>query len=226
MISPSGLGEKIGLFGGTFDPVHNGHLSAAAEVRDSLSLDSVLFIPAPYPPHKIVHNLSSFEDRVAMLECAVAEMHGFFVSRIEADRSTFSYTIDTLKILQTSLGEEAVIFFILGLDSFMELDTWKDYPALTDYANLAVIDRPSFSLEDFSCKLNELYEAFRQEELYGVWSRNGIPGKIYHLKITAQDISSTAIREMVCRGESISGLVPDCVAKYIYAHHLYLYKDE
>ncbi len=126
--------KKIGLLGGTFDPVHNGHLAVAKHVLRVLALDSIWFIPAASPPHKSAHEdgreISSFTHRVAMLERAISHHSSYVISDIEAKRSAPSYSIDTINILLQQIGEQADLFFIIGADAFIEIDTWKRYKEL------------------------------------------------------------------------------------------------
>ena len=143
--------QKIGLLGGTFDPVHNGHLAVANHVQLALKLDSILFIPAALPPHKPGHDdgreISSFIHRLTMLEKAIVKNSSFAVSDIEGKRSSPSYSIDTIKILISQIGKQADLFFIIGLDAFLEIDTWKHYKDLPDLVNFVVISRATHSFD-------------------------------------------------------------------------------
>ena len=130
------------MLGGTFDPVHTGHLAIADTAAAQFALDSVLFIPASLPPHKQDYTVSSFEDRAAMLESALSKRPGFFISRLEADRTGPSYSIDTLAELRQQLGNEVNLYFIIGMDAFAEIVTWKEYDRLLDFAHFIVVDRP------------------------------------------------------------------------------------
>jgi nicotinate-nucleotide adenylyltransferase len=135
-------GKRIGLLGGTFDPVHFGHLAAAKAVHETLKLDTVTFIPAYQPPHKHCISLSTFSHRSAMLEIALTSWPDFSISYMEARRNGPSYTCDTLADLRKTLSAEVRLFFITGIDAFQEIHTWKKYHTLLHYADFAVIARP------------------------------------------------------------------------------------
>ena len=139
---PHNLGRRVGILGGTFDPVHNGHLAIAEAVRQALALSGLLFIPAFLPPHKPTYTISPFVQRAAMLELAVVDRPGFFVSLLEAEREGPSYSIDTLRTLRQTLGEEVHLFFIIGMDAFAEIHTWKANRELLDQASFVVMGRP------------------------------------------------------------------------------------
>lgn len=224
---------RIGLLGGTFDPVHIGHLAAASETREAFALDSVWFIPAAIPPHKKKHEsgqlISSFEDRTAMLERAVAGRPDFVISRIESERPRPSYTVDTLTLLRRQLGARTKIFFIVGADAFAEIATWKDYTRLPTYADLVVISRPNHQLGKVEEVVRQYFEGYRHHGRECVWRprecvwlpEDDKKGKIYFLEIKAVTVSSTEIRRMVYAGLPIDRLVPPGVAEYIREHRLY-----
>ena len=137
---------RLGVLGGTFDPVHNGHLAMADHLLNTCRLDSLLFIPAARPPHKDHLQTTPFDDRLTMLEIAVRSDQRFMVSDLEAHRDGPSYSIDTLIEMKKMLADEVQLFFIIGVDAFVELNSWKNPRGLTDYANLLVIDRPGYPL--------------------------------------------------------------------------------
>lgn len=225
--------RRIGLLGGTFDPVHIGHLAAALETREAFELDSVWFIPAAIPPHKKKHEsgqlISSFEDRAAMLERAVTGRPGFVVSRIESERPQPSYTVDTLTLLRRQLGDRTKIFFIVGADAFTEIATWKDYTRLLMYADFVIISRPSFQLGKVEEAVRQYFKGYRHHAKECVWRpkecvwlpEDGRRGKIYFLEIKAIAVSSTEIRRKVHAGLPIHRLVPPAVAEYIREYRLY-----
>lgn len=214
-------GRAIGLLGGTFDPVHNGHLAAARLAREQLCLDAVFFIPAFRPPHKPSYRISSFEHRVAMLEAAVGDEPGLAVSQIEKDRPGPSYTIDTLSQLNKELAGSR-FYFIIGADAFAEIYTWKDYQALTGQANLVVLNRPDCGGLSVSKEvLRAHFPAFVYEQSRKAWQAPAVRGNIYCLEMPCVAASSSLVRQRVAAGLDISGLVPKVVADYIKQYGLY-----
>ncbi|MFP3983468.1 MAG: nicotinate-nucleotide adenylyltransferase [Desulfurivibrionaceae bacterium] len=210
--------DYIGLLGGGFDPVHNGHIAIAETVKKQMALNSVLFIPAAVPPLK--ETSASFSDRLHMLNLVLADREGFEITAMEAERQGPSYTVDTLHILQKRYGEDTELFFITGFDAFSEIKLWKSYNELLRLASFVVIDRPSHSLrslEEFCAR--ELFDVYPAGE--DVWQVKG-GRRIYRVKMEPIDISSTEIRERLRRNLDISGLVPEKVADYIYKNKLYI----
>jgi nicotinate-nucleotide adenylyltransferase len=214
--------ERIGLFGGTFNPIHLGHLQAAADVRASFGLGQVLFIPSYIPPHKTSADIASAADRFRMVELACAGREGFVPSPLEVEAHERSYSILTLSKVK-GLYPEAWTFFILGIDAFLEIGTWHEYESVLDECLFIVTDRPGFDLgsasgvlggrlRDRICRVPEGGPA--DETLF---SRFGV----FLLPIKALDISATDIRDRVRRGERTDGLVPAPVADYIRKHQLY-----
>jgi len=196
--------EKIGVIGGTFDPIHYGHLLAAEECRRQLSLDRVIFVPAGAPPHKR-RSVASSEDRYAMTLLAIAEVAEFSVSRVEIDRPYPSYTVDTLSGFQENCRTGSEFFFITGLDAILEIETWKDYKRLPSLCTLVSATRPGYPVSKVESLPNE------------------IKRKLKLLEIPQFDVSSTDIRSRVGGGKSIRFLVPHLVEKYI--EHCGLYKE-
>lgn len=220
MDRPASFGSRIGILGGTFDPVHLGHLAVAAAARDHWHLDTLLFIPAASPPHKLRAPLAPFADRLAMLRLALAGKDGFAISEMERDRPGPSYSIDTLKELRQQLGDEVRLFFCIGMDAFAEITSWKEYGELFRYADFVVVERAEaggMGLGDFIAA--EL-PRFRQVA-EGAWAGEGVPGAIHALAMASVPVSSTQVRERAGRGESLVGLVPEPVADYIVRHGLY-----
>ncbi len=198
--------RKIGLLGGTFDPIHHGHLIAAEDVRIQLSLDEVLFIPARQSPLKQDRQSSPVEDRLAMAELAVASNPYFGVSRVELERGLPSYTVETVRYLIEQLGPGVILYFMVGLDQAAQLPRWKDPDALMDICRLVFMSRPGWSPPDF-----ETLEAYipRSRE------------RTMLVKVSAIGISSTEIRRRVATGISIKYMVPEAVEEYILSHRLY-----
>ena len=214
-------GRGIGIFGGTFNPIHLGHLRAAEEVRDAEGLDEMRLVPAALPPHKQAAALVAAADRLRMVELAVAGVPGFHASTLELDRPGPSYSVDTLRAVRTELGESTRIVFVLGLDAFRDLHTWKEHAAIFALADVVVVTRPPaperLSLEDIPIAARNAFwygpdsEAFRHE------SRHMLKLQ----RIAALDISAAEIRASVAARRSIRFLVPAAVEAYIAEHGLY-----
>ena len=195
---------RIGVLGGTFDPIHLGHLIIAEETRDRLDLEEVCFVPARDPWMKAGQPLTSGHDRLSMARLAVEDNPFFRVSTLELERSGPSYTVDTLRELQKEYGPEAQLFFILGSDAFARFDEWKDPEGILGLATLVVVDRPGATASEEAIA-QQVGNAGSVERVRGV-----------HLEISAQDI-----RRRVAEGASIRYLVPEPVERYIYARGLY-----
>jgi nicotinate-nucleotide adenylyltransferase len=189
--------------GGTFDPIHFGHLLAAEEARNALDLERVLFIPAGTPPHKNPGAISDAEDRYSMTVVATLDHPAFRVSRIEIDRQGSSHTVDTLKALRKQFGEGPEFFFITGLDAVLEILSWKHPEELCSLCRLVAVSRPG-------------YNPKRMEELPPAVRSAVIP-----LEIPLLAISSTEIRRRIREGRSARYLVPPGVADYIRKCGLY-----
>ncbi len=201
-------GPRIGIMGGTFDPVHYGHLVTAEGARCEYELDHVLFLPSGKPPHKSMRNVSDAEHRYMMTVLAILTNPYFEVSRLDIDREGISYTIDALRALQRFYGPDAELFFITGADAIFEITDWKDSDEYLTIAHFIAAARPGFCLE-------ELPQATQD------WV--GQHGERFHvLKVPAMAISSTEIRDRVKKGISIRYLVPEAVEHYIKRHNLYL----
>jgi nicotinate-nucleotide adenylyltransferase len=215
------IGSRIGVLGGTFDPVHNGHLAAAEAVRHGLALDAVLFIPAARPPHKKDYPLSSFTDRLAMLELALAGRPEFLVARIEAERSGPSYSVDTLRQLHELWDQEKRLFFILGLDAFMEIAGWKEFSELPRLAELVVLDRPGHRSERLGETIASFFPLYRLDSRQACWINPESGGRIRPFPLEPMAVSSTRVRQAAGRLEEVVAQVPLAVARYIREHHLY-----
>ncbi|MDO8568359.1 MAG: nicotinate-nucleotide adenylyltransferase [Dehalococcoidales bacterium] len=197
---------NIGVYGGTFDPVHNGHLAVAEEVRSRLKLQEVVFVPAGQPWQKTGRPISPAEHRLHMLRLAIAPCSYFRLSPIEIDKVGLSYAIDPIAELRASLGHGDELFFILGLDSLARLPEWRDVPRLIRMCRLVAVPRPGYSLPDLTA-----LEA-------------ALPGLSRRLQVLDRprvDISASEIRERVASGLPIDHLVPAPVARYIEQYKLY-----
>jgi nicotinate-nucleotide adenylyltransferase len=214
--------ERIGLLGGTFNPVHGGHLRAAEEVRSRLALDRILFIPSYIPPHKQTADMASPEDRFSMVELAVRACPGLVASSLEIEAQERSYSIITLNKVK-SIYPDASVFFILGVDAFLEIETWRSYREVLEQCRFIVISRPGFDLAAARNALPPEYQESFCELPDAEEIGKDILGRfrIFLLSIPALDISSTDIRERVRKGRSIHGLVPESVEEYIHRKKLY-----
>ena len=197
---------RLGILGGTFDPVHYGHLDAADAARQACSLDRILFIPSLDPPHKPADPHASAFDRFAMAALALDGRPGDDVSDMELRRTGPSYTVTTLRELHGHGWAPGQLHFIIGTDAFSEIATWYEYPAVLDCANFVVISRQG-------------------AEVAGGGSPATSTG-IYHVEARTRDVSSTLIRSRLAAGGTIDDLVPSAVARYIRAHHLYGATDD
>jgi len=218
--------RKIGLLGGTFDPVHNGHLAVANHVLQALGLDAIWFVPAALPPHKSGHadgrEISSFADRIAMLERAIHRNSSFVISDIEAKRSAPSYSIDTIKILLQQTGEQADFYFIIGADAFIEIDTWKEFKDLPTLVNFVVISRPTYSPDKVGEVIRHNFAGYEYEPSHETWNSPQCKGSFILQHMKPVPISSTEVRERVREGKDITGLVPHAVEDYIKKQGLYI----
>jgi nicotinate-nucleotide adenylyltransferase len=213
--------RRIGVYGGSFDPIHVGHLRAAEDAREQLALDRVLFIPCGDPPHK-QRRLAAAADRVAMTRAAIRGNPYFRVSSIEADRGGLSYTIDTVHaLLGARAWRDVRLTLLIGLDAYRELGTWKRYRELLALVDIAVWSRPAYRAGALRPLLPV---AARKDFCYGPdhnTLRHRTGNQIRFLTVTAIDLSASDIRLRVQRGESIRYLVPPAVASYIARHRLY-----
>jgi nicotinate-nucleotide adenylyltransferase len=211
---------RLGILGGTFDPIHLGHLRLAEEVGEELRLERVYLVPAASPPHKEIRPITPFHQRVAMARLAARESPLLEVHDLEGRREGFSYSIETLRQFHGLFGPEMELFFILGMDAFLEIETWKEYQNLFRYAHFVVIQRPGFpsgKLEPFLASLGLGFERTRESNVFVAAPGN----KVLYMKVTLMAISSTEIREKVAAGKSIRFLVPEGVRSYILKNRLY-----
>ncbi|HHX29261.1 MAG: nicotinate-nucleotide adenylyltransferase [Bacillota bacterium] len=202
----------IGIMGGTFDPVHHGHLRAAEEVRQGFGLERVVFVPSGRPPHKVAEEVTSPEHRYLMTLLATADNPHFEVSRMEIDREGPSYTLDSLRELRRHYSPEKAFYFITGLDAVLDITSWNGYMELFDLADFIAVTRPGYSVET----LNDLGVHLGEERF----------SKIHPFPVTLLAISSRDIRKRVKEGRSVKYLVPDPVMKYIEKERLYLTDPE
>ena len=213
---------KIGLFGGTFDPIHFGHLRAAEEIREILDLEKIYFVPTSVTPHKTSPGMASPHHRLKMLELALNDNNFFSISDIEIKRGGKSYTIDTLRYFSDTFPLFD-LYFIAGSDLFSEIDSWKDYKKIFRASNFAVIERPGFGFELPGTLPLEIKDDFRYYKHYNNLTLyiNKNSRILSLVKIHGLEISSTKIRELVEKSKSIKYLVPSSVEAYIIEHGIY-----
>jgi nicotinate-nucleotide adenylyltransferase len=212
--------KRIGLFGGTFNPIHLGHLRGAEDIRESFGLERVIFIPAAIPPHKAIENVIEPRSRLEMVEMSTVANPAFSVSDAELERPGKSYSIDTVRYFRER-HPDSVFYFILGKDAFEEIETWKDYRNLFSFCSFIVMVRPGFEKgSPFSQLPESLLSCFRYDPEASSWVHES--GHAVHFReITFLDISSTKIRELIGKGKSVKYLVSSEVEAYIRTHGLY-----
>ena len=198
--------KKIGVMGGTFDPIHNGHLAIAGLVKEKLALDEVVFIPDNIPPHKLAQHWSPAQDRYKMTELGIQGKAGFVISDLELKRAGISYTYDTLKYLRDSYGNEDDFYFIVGADSLVQLHTWHKAKELIKLCTFVAVTRPGFASD-----MADTLEDFKKQGIENV----------VMVETPEFPVSSTQIRNLVRGGKPIAELVPKAVAEYIRQTDLY-----
>jgi nicotinate-nucleotide adenylyltransferase len=198
---------KIGIMGGTFDPIHYGHLVTAEAAREKFCLDKVIFVPSGNPPHKRSKEISPGIDRVNMTVLATANNPYFEVSDIELKRDGYTYTVDTLKEFIKMYGENTRFYFITGADAVMEILTWKDVSTILKLCRIVSAYRPGADINKFRSMVDELERVHRSN--------------IHLIEVPALAISSTEIRKRVKSGITIKYLLPEKVEKYILEKGLY-----
>jgi len=218
---PREIGQRVGVLGGTFDPVHNGHLAVAEAACRGLDLDGLLLIPAAVPPHKRELPITPFAHRLTMLRLAVADRAGLYVSSVEADRGGPSFSVDTLVALRGVLGRDVSLFFLVGIDAFGEISTWKEYLRLPLLAELVVVDRPAMGSPRLDEAVRRQFPDYLFDSARAAWLESRGSGVIRPLTMAPLAVSSTQVRQLVAAGKPVSSLVPAPVVDYIRGHHLY-----
>lgn len=218
------MSQKLGILGGTFNPIHYGHLAAAEEVRDRLELDRVLFIPSHLPPHKSEEGVPSAVHRMEMVRLAIAGNDHFEASDLEIKRGGTSYTIDTIKALNQTYPD-AELYFITGLDTFREIQTWHQWEMLLTLCCFVVLPRPGYCFadlirSDFMKSAEKELSALDRGDKTHALIRSGSFTLVLE-KVPLYDISSTDIRERVKVGRSIKYHLPEAVELYIMKMRLY-----
>jgi nicotinate-nucleotide adenylyltransferase len=217
--------KKIGIFGGAFNPVHYGHLRTAEDILEILSLDKVIFIPAGKPPFN-KPGMAKASHRYEMVKAAIRGNPRFSISGIEVNNRRKSYTVDTIKHLK-KLYERSELYFVLGIDAFVDMPSWKHPEKLVDMTNLVIISRPGYSFQDLYSSpfvkdvskrmLRELDRGNRREYSFDISGEQ----KGYMCRVTALNISASSIRNLISNGKNINYLLPDSVKSYIISNKLY-----
>lgn len=217
--------RRIGILGGTFDPIHCGHLAAAVAARDAFDLAEVLVLPSRIPPHRSVQPLASPFHRFAMVSLAVSGVAALFASDDELRLDGPSFTADTLDRQHARGMPASQIFFITGADAFAEIATWKRYPEVLELAHFVVVSRPGHQIDALPVRLPLLAERIRSAAAASGGDARGTTAEprplIYLLPAPTPEVSSTVVRERLRRGEAITGLVPPLVETHILQHRLY-----
>ena len=217
---------KLGLLGGSFNPMHDGHLAIARQTREALELDQILYIPTSHPPHKPNGSLAPAQDRYEMVRLAIASDPAFAISDVEIRRPGKSYSIDTIRQLQQEYGPHTQLFFLIGLDAFLDFPSWRDPRTLLELCSFVVLSRPGLSFRSLSTvpllppipypSLAELDAGriFRIEAQIG-------GQRLICLKQPPCPISASDIRARIRQGLPVANLLPPLVESYILRHHLY-----
>ena len=212
---------RLGLFGGTFDPVHLGHLRSAEEVREAFALDEVRFVPCGVPPHRSLRPGAAPHHRLEMVRLAVADTPGLGVSDVEVARPGASYSIDTVRRFAAELDAKDDLYLILGLDAFLLIGSWKDWRELLSLTHVIVTSRPGSGGE---LPYGKIPVVVREAFCYAPFRsgfRNEFGKEILFKRLTDVSVSASAIRELLGKGKSIRDLVPPEVQRYVEDQHLY-----
>ena len=221
--------KRIGLFGGTFNPIHMGHVQVIKEVKEKFGLDKIFLIPSAFPPHKETEGIIDGLDRIEMIRLAFSDDPDFVVSDVELKRSGFSYTIDTVRHFKSIFPENTKPYFIVGLDAFLEVDTWKSYKDLFLLIPFIVMSRAATGQRDtvlqwkhlgsyIKSKISDEYRHSASRSCY----IHDVKQPVFLFEVTPVEISSTEIRERIRKGRTIKSLVPEPVEDLIKAKGLYL----
>ena len=214
-------GARVGVLGGTFDPLHEGHLAAGRAAMAALALDRLVFVPSDIPPHRPDTPRASGYHRLQMVKLGVSDTPGWTVSDLELARGGASYTVDTLSALRTR-DPGSQFFFITGADAFAEVATWRRYPEVLDLAHFVVIARTGTSFSRIRSRLPELAARFVEcDRTSPTACLSAAFPSIFLVHASTPAVSSTDIRERLARHAPLDGLVPAAVERYIREHHLY-----
>jgi nicotinate-nucleotide adenylyltransferase len=208
----------VAIFGGTFDPIHNGHLTIASELAQLLDVNEVRLVPCAYPPHRGEPNVDT-EHRRAMLATALSHTNApLIIDDIELRRSAPSYSIDTVKLLRKDIGADVPLFMCIGMDALSELDSWHQWQQILDFCHIAVSSRPGYKHPDAG-PLSEWIACHRSDDLSATQRKPS--GCIYFCELSMLDISSTNIRVKLGKGDKVDLMLPDSVISYIQKNRLY-----
>jgi nicotinate-nucleotide adenylyltransferase len=218
--------SRIGLLGGTFNPIHNAHLAIARQARETLDLDRVVMIPSGDPPHKPSQGLASAKDRYEMVRLALGSDPAFAISDVEVRRPGKSYSIDTVRLLQQEFGNETRLYFLIGLDAFLEFPTWREPVTLLRLCSFVILSRPGLSFLALSTL--PVIPRLPQESLIDLDKgrrtrldvETGLQSLIC-LRVSPSSVSASDIRARLARGASTADLLPPAVESYILQHHIY-----
>lgn len=217
---------RLGLLGGSFNPVHNGHLAIARQTRESLGLDQILFIPTSHPPHKPNSSLAPAQDRYEMVRLAIASDPALALSDVELRRPGKSYSIDTIRLLQQEYGPQTQLFFLIGLDAFLDFPSWRDPQTLLTLCQFVVLSRPGLSFRSLSsvALLPPIpYPSLADLDAGRISRIEALIGtqRLICLKLSPCAVSASDVRARIRQGLPAANLLPPLVESYILQHHLY-----
>ncbi len=221
--------KRIALFGGTFDPVHPGHLEVARKVSELFEIEKVLFIPAQIAPHKIGRPVTEPIHRYAMLVLATQNDPGLLISTFELDAPDRRYTVDTIEHFQKSLGDSSEFFFIMGADSWAEIATWREWERLLTMTNHIVVTRPGYEVNaEHVGARDRIVDLRAVDEAGKAIVRPAKEPRIFFTDVVMKDVSATRIRRVASEGrfDELASLVPEPVAEYIKKYGIYRYSNE
>jgi len=209
--------RKIGILGGTFDPVHNGHLQLADYTIEYFGLAEILFVPSAAPPHKMKEKPASFTHRVAMLELAINGRKKFNVSAVEGTLASPSYTINTLQLFKNNSKTVIDYYFIIGIDAFLDISSWKDYRKVLEKIHFIVSARPGYDIT----KLDESMTALKYTKISDYWFNSVSGKKVFYMDVPISNVSSSDIREKLKKNSDVENMISNPVVEYIKRNSLY-----